>query len=159
MTRSLLALAFALSAFASPALAVDALRLGELLGDWQGTGTVASGTDEPGRIRCKITLRATARDTSVVEGRCATSEGSDVFALELFEGEAGAVSAENRLGEPGNLPAALVGTLEPGLLTLKGEGIAALELRRIGDELALSIVSGQAERPGRMDVKLARVAP
>ncbi|MBW6506946.1 MAG: hypothetical protein K0B00_09375 [Rhodobacteraceae bacterium] len=159
MTRDLMAVVFALCAFASPALAADTLRMGELLGDWQGTGSFTSGTDEPGRIRCKITLRATARGTNVVEGRCATSEGSDVFGLEVFEGEAGQITAENRTSEPGNLPAALVGTLEPDLLTLKGEGIAALELRRVGDDLALSIISGQADRPGRMDVQLVRAAP
>lgn len=151
--------ALALVVLGWPALADVPLRLGDLTGDWQGAGTFSSGTAEPGRIRCKIGFSTTARGTTLVEGRCASSEGSDVFGLEVTEGKAGAITAENRADPPGNLPAQLTGKLEPGLLTLQGEGIAALELRRVGDELALAIVSGQAEKPGRMDVVLTRSTP
>ncbi len=159
LRATLSSLALSVLALAHPALAAETLRLADLAGEWQGTGSFASGTDEPGRIRCKIGFHETARGTTVVEGRCASAEGSDVFGLEVFEGEAGAITATNRDVEPGDLPAELAGTLAPGMLTLKGEGIATLELRRVGEGLTLAIVSGKAERPGRMDVALARVAP
>lgn len=156
----ILALSLALVALAGAAAAGETLLgLGDLGGEWQGAGTFQSGTDEPGRIRCKIEFSTTARGTTLVAGRCASSEGSDVFGLEVTEGEGGAISAMNRVDPPGSLPAELLGSLGPDVLRLQGEGIAVLELRREGEDLMLAIVSGVAERPGRMDVRLTRTTP
>jgi len=154
-----LALALVLAALAAPVSAQTPFGLGDLGGDWQGSGTFARGAEEPGRIRCKIEFSTTARGTTLVAGRCASSEGSDVFGLEVTEGEGGAISAMNRSEPPGSLPAELTGVLGADGMRLQGEGIAALELRRDGQELTLAIVSGVADRPGRMDVRLARIAP
>lgn len=153
------ALAFLLAAMAAPVAAQTPFGLGDLGGEWQGSGTFANGTEEPGRIRCKIEFSTTARGTTLVAGRCASSEGSDVFGLEVTEREGGAISAMNRIEPPGSLPAELTGVLGADGMRLQGEGIAALELRRDGQELTLAIVSGVADRPGRMDVRLARIAP
>jgi hypothetical protein len=154
-----LALALALSALAGAAAAGEVLRLGDLTGDWQGSGTFTSGDTEPGRIRCKIGFASTARGTTVVDGRCASSEGSDVFGLEISAGAGSAISAANRMEPPATLPPLLIGTLEPDGLQLQGEGIATLALRRDGEALMLTIVSGLAEKPGRMDVRLLRALP
>ncbi|WP_372841759.1 hypothetical protein [Phaeovulum sp.] len=155
-----LSLAMLLSTLAAGgAWAEASLDLATIGGDWQGAGSYARGTDEPGRIRCKISISDTARGTTLVEGRCATAEGSDVFGLEVSEGENGQISAQNRMDPPGNLPVLLEGTLADGILVLQGEGIAALEMRLEDDALTLAIVSGAEARPGRMDVRLTRAAP
>lgn len=121
LTTRLTAIAVALALSASAAL--GDVALGDLVGDWRGTGTIAALATEPAqRGRCSAAIRAgDASNELVIEGLCAAGAGQTEFILTARFDAGGQVAA--------------------GLWTNRQNATASFAGTRRGDRIELNSVS------------------
>lgn len=71
-----------------------AASLSDYIGVWRGKGTYtrSGGSEQEGRLTCKLTIVAEGNNSIVVNGRCAAPEGSRGFKTQITDNGGGSLS-------------------------------------------------------------------
>ena len=143
-----------LSLLALPLAPARAQVMAPFVGEWAGEGQVTLGTEPPQRFQCRLRLAERGAET-VLDGRCANTQGSTSFTYALVETAPGVVEGRQLAASGSQLPDRLDGQSDAaGRLTLAG-GSARFVLARQGAGLVFTLAGEGAQGRAEGTVTLA----
>ncbi|MGY6534630.1 MAG: hypothetical protein ACXIVG_04710 [Pararhodobacter sp.] len=156
MKQALRATLVLLAGLAAPAAAAQGLDAFE--GRWRGEGQLSLAGEPAQRLRCQLRFRAaSAPDSAVFSGRCATAQAAQSFVYLLRLLSDGTIEARNTTDPPDDLPALMRGTAQDGILRFEARDEALFALRLADDGLHFTIEADTHEGPASGSALLQQV--